>query len=481
MSISSGISQEELKNIPIVYPGRPSDAFIHGPQAGTNENNHDLVEELRQARREIQLLKSMDPFRAADMALEIQVMKMHADEAASARDSAVQRLASAYDSIKQKAQLVTKLQSEKDELERKLADSTFRVQETVAAARADERRSMEAEIVRLTGVIAKLNAEIARLRGGKAVDGGLASIWDSGHPIVSSASLAPKASTDNALRNITNGIDHLAIEPSRPRSALSTSSATVVPISSTCSTPIMKPKLSGILTSSHIESNQRDVSPIRNPKHIIDARFAILASLPLPNTVPNDVLKPIIIPPPVTLHEFLSNATGSTKSYLTGYRAFQDKTTMWCPEREEHGYFMTPLYKCNTNPRIITAHRWTEVDPRGRLDQPTECFYNKDGKWYYAGQYVALRLEDLSVKEWETLEPETVSTLIKDTLSGRKNTSPQNHYETAQLYAVGALKVACVGLQCVGFNTALYDAIVAQAARCTVSGRWRAMWGEEMG
>lgn len=39
-------------------------------------------------------------------------------------------------------------------------------------------------------------------------------------------------------------------------------------------------------------------------------------------------------------------------------------------------------------------------------------------------------------------------------------------YETAQLYAAGALKVACIGLQCVGFNNSLYRTICAQ------SGKW---------
>jgi hypothetical protein len=35
-----------------------------------------------------------------------------------------------------------------------------------------------------------------------------------------------------------------------------------------------------------------------------------------------------------------------------------------------------------------------------------ECFYNNDGKWYYAGVYKAFRLEDLSTKEWEALSAE---------------------------------------------------------------------------
>jgi len=57
---------------------------------------------------------------------------------------------------------------------------------------------------------------------------------------------------------------------------------------------------------------------------------------------------------------------------------------------------------------------------------------------------------------------------VKETIASRKNTSPQNFYETSQLYVAGALKVACIGLQCVGFNDVLYRTICAQ------SGKWKA-------
>lgn len=59
-----------------------------------------------------------------------------------------------------------------------------------------------------------------------------------------------------------------------------------------------------------------------------------------------------------------------------------------------------------------------------------------------------------------------MQTIIKDTLAGRKNLSAQNSYETNQLYTVGALKVACVGLQCVGFNEGLYRGLLDHAAAC---------------
>ena len=68
---------------------------------------------------------------------------------------------------------------------------------------------------------------------------------------------------------------------------------------------------------------------------------------------------------------------------------------------------------------------------------------------------------------------QTTQALVRETLSGRKNTSPQNLYETGQLYAVGALKAACIGLQCIGFDENLYTTLLAQADVCVKTGRWR--------
>ena len=58
------------------------------------------------------------------------------------------------------------------------------------------------------------------------------------------------------------------------------------------------------------------------------------------------------------------------------------------------------------------------------------------------------------------MRSQTTTAIIKETLSGRKNSSPQNTYETSQLYGVGALRVACVGLQCVGFSRAIYEGLM---------------------
>ncbi|KAJ6630320.1 hypothetical protein B0H10DRAFT_2349520 [Mycena sp. CBHHK59/15] len=217
----------------------------------------------------------------------------------------------------------------------------------------------------------------------------------------------------------------------------------------------------------------RTVPKSTEPEDIIKARHAILAAIPLPPDPPDDTLKPIVIPASFTLHEFLANASGSLKAALSNYRVLQELTTSWCPDREEHGYLLTPLFKCNTNPRVATAHRWSMVDVMARMSKPTECFYNKDGNWYYAGVYKAFRLEDLTAKEWEALSNETTQALVKETISGRKNTSPQNIYETSQLYAAGALKVACLALQCVGFNKTMYRAVLEQATKCALAGKWK--------
>jgi len=84
-----------------------------------------------------------------------------------------------------------------------------------------------------------------------------------------------------------------------------------------------------------------------------------------------------------------------------------------------------PVFKCSTNPRIATAHRWMAVNVFDCTEKPTgeskvsvgtvpviniliECFYNKAGVWYYAGTYEAFQLDELSVKEWAQLSAEVL-------------------------------------------------------------------------
>ncbi|KIY46494.1 hypothetical protein FISHEDRAFT_60324 [Fistulina hepatica ATCC 64428] len=190
----------------------------------------------------------------------------------------------------------------------------------------------------------------------------------------------------------------------------------------------------------------RSVTTSEKPADIIAARNALLAELALPNEAPHDSLSPIVIPSPFTLHDFLANAVGPLKNFLSNYRALVQPTTAWCADREEHGYFLVPVIKY--------------------------FFYNKDGSWYYAGTYKAFRFPDLTVKEWARLSDEAspapscsaMSLLVKETIAGRKNTSPQHFFEARELYAAGALRVACIGLQCVGFNKEMHRLLLDHAA-----------------
>ncbi|KAJ7700751.1 hypothetical protein B0H17DRAFT_210911 [Mycena rosella] len=373
------------------------------------------------------------------MALEVEVERARATEALNARDAAIERLSDAYLSLRQKITIIERLQQ--------APQDKSDVNEQLAA--------LEATVKTLREQLAMATSLNVPLR-----------------------SVEPPPSYDE------NGIDH-ANPGQNPQLVRPASRAPPLRVPRETPPPTRPDR--PILDDNDLDyqaqgAPKRTPSPFQvvhtapkssEPEDIIKARHALLATIPLPLDPPDDTLKPIVIPAPFTLHEFLANATGTLRNALSNYRVLQELTTSWCPDREEHGYLLTPLFKCSTNPRVATAHRWNMVDVMARMSKPTECFYNKDGNWYYAGVYRAFRLDDLTTKEWEALSAETTQALVRETIAARKNTSPQNMYETTQLYAAGALRVACLGLQCVGFNKAMYRAVLEQAAKCAIAGKWK--------
>lgn len=96
------------------------------------------------------------------MAIELQVEKIRAAEATSARDSAVQRLSSAYDSIKEKVYMINRLQSEKIDLEQRLNDFDTRLKEAVEQARSEERMALQDEMKHLRNLIQILRSGDAK-------------------------------------------------------------------------------------------------------------------------------------------------------------------------------------------------------------------------------------------------------------------------------------------------------------------------------
>ncbi|KAF7972252.1 hypothetical protein HWV62_18564 [Athelia sp. TMB] len=389
------------------FSGPPLDFNLTVPrQIGFGE---DIKQDLKQARREIELLKTMDPFRAAEMSLEIQMERMRVTEAISARDNVVKRLVDAHVSIRQKVAVIDRLEAEQIELRRKLFDLKGLRDEAVEEADT----SSNPEIERLQRVIDGLRDEVKSLKEFR-----LEHRKNIGDPPpgyeVNSAKVIPSLIED--VRRTSSETS----EPSRvPFRVLRNNSATSIDNLQSNASNVSTPNPHFPLASSGHRISPDDT------EHMMTIRHAILAALPIPIEIPmDDALSPVNIPPPFTLHEFLGTTTG------TDWRA--------------------PI---------------TALDSLSLMESLTECFYNKDGKWYYAGIYTAFRLEDLTIKEWEALSDETTQLLVKETLAARKNTSPQNHYEVSQLYAAGALKIACVGLQCVGFNNALYRTICTQTAK----------------
>ncbi|KAF8528183.1 hypothetical protein BU17DRAFT_81421 [Hysterangium stoloniferum] len=147
-----------------------------------------------------------------------------------------------------------------------------------------------------------------------------------------------------------------------------------------------------------------------SPEEIMKTRLNILAQLPVPEGLPSDDLKPLKIPAGITLKEFLEDkAFDPLRQALSGYCVFTELTAMWCPDQEEHGFYLTPLYKCETSSRSNVIHRWGEVEVKVRMAQPTECFYKRQSDWYYAGTYKAFRLPDLTPEEYAELSQEACS------------------------------------------------------------------------
>ncbi|KAI9448081.1 hypothetical protein H4582DRAFT_1842370 [Lactarius indigo] len=449
-------------------------------------------------------MQSLNPFCAAESAIAIQIERMRATEAIAARDAIAQHLSSACRSIRDKSATIENLRQQNKYLEDILKEHS--------AAYTSDEHVRPAGQEPTTGCVGPTD-ENSKVQNNTLKE-----------QLSNSEEEPPKYEATEAFSQLSitcAKTPESDVQSTRQdalrflREATYNNFARVgSPPASALDTPTTPKMIVSDLNDLDIKVVTNSLHQLPEAEESIRSRHAILATLPLPVGVPSDALRPILIPPSYTLHEFLASAIGvrpfqqfvgemyspgvtvkALRTALTNHHVFQQLTTNWCPEREEHGYFLTPLFKCTTNPRVATAHRWTMVDVISKLDKPTaECFYNKDGKWYYAGVYKALRLDDLTSKEFEQLSSEAswlsfffwfhfslnIYPLIKETLAGRKNVSPQTVYETNQLYLAGALKVACVGLQCVGFNNLLYRTIIEQATRCAQTGRWRGPFGFDL-
>ncbi|KAF9557762.1 hypothetical protein CPC08DRAFT_591889, partial [Agrocybe pediades] len=371
-----------------------------------------------------------NPFRLAELALELQIERLRVVEISNARDAALQRLSDAYASVRQKNDYIKALLQDRNGDESAVY--------TISLDKG-EIESLKAHISTQEQIISQL-----RQQQQSQVRPSLPAKLSDPPPYYEEqkpANVAPRA-----------------VEKHAPPAKLLTPN---------------DPEYKVIFHDGILFTSLTNPS-YDNPVDLVNARNAALMDIPLPDNPPDATLSAIVIPPPFSLHEFLAGAPAVLRNSLANYRILHNVTTLWCPDREEHGYMYVPAFKCSTNPRIATAHRWAQIDVIGRMSKPTECFYNKEGVWYYAGSYKAFRLDYLSTKEWMQLSNETTSAIVKETIAGRKNSSPQNTYETSQLYACGALKVACVGLQCVGFNQEVYKSILDHSTKFSET-KWKSL------
>ncbi|KAH7874916.1 uncharacterized protein C8R40DRAFT_1171028 [Lentinula edodes] len=397
--------------------------------------------EINVLKQRLALLQSSDPYNVVEMAIKIAAEQYKAEDAIKARDAAVQRLTDAYISIEQKLEIIGRLENQHQTFDMLMKSSCKSLKESAGVSSSLlEADKLPTETAELEGLVDDLRKEIKLLKETTA---------------------AVECDSPQALNGSAMKSQFTAPALSRTSSDLSVMSFAAAACPAKTVLELQENDLDLTIVSSALSEEAED---------IINARNKLLAALPVPEEAPDDALKPIIIPTPyVNLYEFLASVSGPLRASLSNYGVLHQLTTSWCPQREEHGYYLTPVFKCNTNPRVTTAHRWAATDVMSKICKPAECFYNKDGVWYYAGVYKAFRLNDLTVMEWEALSSETTQAIVKETIEGRKNTSAQNIYEVTQLYAAGALKVAVIALQCVGFNQSMYHLLLEHASNCTSS------------
>ena len=133
----------------------------------------------------------------ADMAIEIQVERLKLADATSARDSAVQRLSSAYDSIKEKALTINRLQKEKAVLEDRVCELETERDRVLQQAQVEENEAQAQEIKSLKEKINDLTDALEAQKLSNGTMGGSQS----------EVTLATSGSGDHALSNRSSGVE----------------------------------------------------------------------------------------------------------------------------------------------------------------------------------------------------------------------------------------------------------------------------------
>lgn len=62
---------------------------------------------------------------------------------------------------------------------------------------------------------------------------------------------------------------------------------------------------------------------------------------------------------------------------------------------------------------------------------------------------------------------------MAETLRERRSIAPQLQLDVRQMYELGVLRVACVALQCTGYNQRLCDASAKHVEKCLRLSQWK--------
>ncbi|EIW53954.1 uncharacterized protein TRAVEDRAFT_74287 [Trametes versicolor FP-101664 SS1] len=137
----------------------------------------------------------------------------------------------------------------------------------------------------------------------------------------------------------------------------------------------------------------------------------------------------------------------------------------WCTLPEQHGLLVCPEFQYGPS-LAYSGDIWTKIaEWRACVEQKREVFYERDGLVHYAGTYIchsgpsSLQLKELGKLKTEIL----VRAIARETRKAKKNKKAERELVTIeQLYREGALTVHVLGLERIGFNSALYTRLASR-------------------
>ncbi|TFK57332.1 hypothetical protein OE88DRAFT_1722245 [Heliocybe sulcata] len=94
-----------------------------------------------------------------------------------------------------------------------------------------------------------------------------------------------------------------------------------------------------------------------------------------------------------------------------------------------------------------------------------ELIYLENGQWCYFGTYEALEIRSIPFEKVKELGPDIQKCLIVRTITNRDFAPPILSAMLQSMYASGALRVECMAIRRIGFNSNLYNDLLGRPSR----------------